>query len=88
MLNFVNTSYIVKRQHQLVGELGEIPPSIEIKCRSLKYWASMLTNPDKLSSRVYNVLLMLYNKITMAKICRKHFKCEWAWLLLVDTRFR
>ena len=43
------------------GELGEIPPSIEIKCRILKYWASMLTNPDKLSSRVYNVLLMLYN---------------------------
>ena len=43
------------------GELGEIPPSIEIKCIILKYWASMLTNPDKLSSRVYNVLLMLYN---------------------------
>ena len=43
------------------GELGEIPPSIEIKRIILKYWASMLTNPDKLSSRVYNVLLMLYN---------------------------
>ena len=43
------------------GELGEFPPSIEIKCRILKYWASMLTNPDKLSSKVYNVLLVLYN---------------------------
>ena len=52
MLNSVNTSYIVKRQHQLVW-------FIEIKCRILKYWASMLTNPNKLSSRVYNVLLML-----------------------------
>ena len=43
------------------GELGGIPPSIEIKCRILKYWASMLTNPDKLSSRVYNVLFLLYS---------------------------
>ena len=43
------------------GELGEIPPSIEIKCRILKYWASMLTNPDKLSSRLYIVLFLLYN---------------------------
>ena len=43
------------------GKLGEIPPSIKIKCRILKYWASMLTNPDKLSSRVYNVLFLLYN---------------------------
>ena len=42
-------------------EPGQIPPSIEIKCRIFNYWASMLTNPDKLSSRVYNVSLMLYN---------------------------
>ena len=27
----------------------------------MKYWASMLINPDKLSSRIYSVLLMLYN---------------------------
>ena len=27
----------------------------------MKYWASILTNPDKLSSRVNNVFLMLYN---------------------------
>ena len=37
------------------GELGELPPYIEIKCRILKYWASMLTKPDKLSSEASKV---------------------------------
>ena len=43
------------------GELGELPPSIEIKCRILKFWGSMLTTPEKLSSKMYKVLFMLYS---------------------------
>ena len=37
------------------GELGEIPCSIEIKCRILRDWASMLTEADTFSSKVYDV---------------------------------
>ena len=48
---------------------------IEIKCIILKYWACMLTNPDKLSSKVHNVILMLFN----------NYDCKSPWIKYVEN---
>ena len=47
------------------GELGRFPLIIYVKSRMISYWCNMLygNNTNKLSSRIYNTLLLDYTNI-------------------------
>ena len=45
------------------GELGETPLHIDIKCKMVSYWASLITSKEnKLSKMIYSLIYNLYEK--------------------------
>ena len=51
------------------GETGFYPLSVQIQSRMIRFWTNLITNPDKLSSKIYKFLVDIHE--------RSDFKSKW-----------